>query len=45
MGLGLSSKIKVINRQEFDGSMEIDVRGKKSIVSQKFAENIFVSIV
>jgi DtxR family Mn-dependent transcriptional regulator len=45
VGLGLSSKIKIISRQEFDGSMEIDVRGKKSIVSQKFADNIFVSVV
>ena len=42
VGLGLSSKIKVISRQDFDGSMEIEVNGKKSIVSQKFAENILV---
>lgn len=42
VGLGLSSKIKVISRQEFDGSMEIEVNGLKSAVSQKFADNIFV---
>lgn len=42
-GLGLSSKIKVLSRQEFDGTIEIEVSGKKSIVSQKFAENIFVA--
>ena len=45
VGLGISSKIKIINRQEFDGSMEIDVEGKKSVVSQKFAENVFVTIL
>lgn len=43
VGLGLSSKIKVMSRQDFDGTMEIEVSGKKSIVSQKFAENIFVA--
>ncbi|MGN6531818.1 MAG: metal-dependent transcriptional regulator [Ginsengibacter sp.] len=42
VGLGLSSKIKVNNRQQFDGTMEIEVNGKKSVVSQKFAENIFI---
>lgn len=42
VGLGLSSKIKVISRQEFDGTMEIEVNGKKSAVSQKFAENLYV---
>jgi DtxR family Mn-dependent transcriptional regulator len=42
VGMGLSSKIRVLNRQDFDGNMEIEVNGKKSIVSQKFAENILV---
>ena len=42
VGLGLSSKIKVVSRQEFDGTMEIEVNGKKSSVSQKFAENLYV---
>ena len=42
LGLGLSSKIKVISRQEFDGSIEIEVNKNKSMVSQKFAENLFV---
>jgi DtxR family Mn-dependent transcriptional regulator len=42
VGLGISSKIKVISRQDFDAMMEIEVNGKKSSVSQKFAENIFV---
>ncbi|MBX3164069.1 MAG: metal-dependent transcriptional regulator [Bacteroidetes bacterium] len=42
VGLGLSSKIKVISRQDFDGTLEIEVNGKKSVVSQKFADNLFV---
>ncbi len=42
VGLGLSSKIKVLSRQDFDGTMDIEVNGKKSSVSQKFAENLFV---
>jgi DtxR family Mn-dependent transcriptional regulator len=42
VGLGISSKIKVVARQDFDGSMEIEVEGRRSVVSQKFAENIFV---
>ncbi|MBS1642600.1 MAG: metal-dependent transcriptional regulator [Bacteroidetes bacterium] len=42
VGLGLSSKIKIISRQKFDGTMEIEVNKKKSIVSERFAENIYV---
>ncbi|HVZ96667.1 MAG TPA: iron dependent repressor, metal binding and dimerization domain protein, partial [Chitinophagaceae bacterium] len=42
VGLGISSKIKVVNKHDFDSTMEIEVNGKKSNVSQKFAENIFV---
>jgi DtxR family Mn-dependent transcriptional regulator len=42
VGLGLSSRIKVAGRQKFDGSMEIEVNGKRSIVSERFAENVFV---
>ena len=42
LGLGISSKIKVIGRQEYDAMMEIEVGNQKHSVSQKFAENIFV---
>ncbi len=42
VGLGISSKIKVVNKHDFDSTMEIEVNGKRSNVSQKFAENIFV---
>ncbi|WP_245605194.1 metal-dependent transcriptional regulator [Niabella soli] len=42
LGLGLSSKIKVISQQEFDGSLEIEVNGVCSLVSKKVAENLYV---
>lgn len=42
VGLGLSSKIKLVARQAFDGSLEIEVNGRRSSVSQKFAENLYV---
>ncbi len=43
VGLGISSNIKVIDRQEYDAMLAIEVDGKVSNVSQKFAENIFVA--
>ncbi len=42
VGLGINNKIKVISRQPYDSLMEIEVDGKRSHVSQKFAENILV---
>lgn len=42
VGLGLSSHIAVVSRQTFDNSLEIEVDGNRSNVSEKFAENIFV---
>lgn len=42
VGLELNGEINVLLREDFDGTMEIEVNGKKSIVSQKFSENIFV---
>lgn len=42
VGLGLSSKMKVVSRQKYDGTVEIEVDGKKSVVSERFAENIYV---
>jgi len=42
VGLGINNKIKVIGKQSYDALMEIEVDGKKSHVSQKFAENILV---
>jgi DtxR family Mn-dependent transcriptional regulator len=42
VGLGISSKIKVISCQPYDAMLMIEVKGKKHNVSQKFAQNIFV---
>lgn len=42
LGLGLNSKIRVINRQKFDGSMEIEINNQRFTVSQKFGNNLFV---
>ncbi len=42
LGLGLSSKIKIVSRQEFDGSMEIEVNKVRSSISKKVAQNLFV---
>lgn len=42
LGLGLSSKIKIVSRQEFDGSMEIEVNRVRSSISKKVAQNLFV---
>ncbi|MDO8998907.1 MAG: metal-dependent transcriptional regulator [Bacteroidota bacterium] len=42
VGLGINSKIKVVSKQSYDSLIEIEVNGKKSSVSQKFAENIFI---
>lgn len=42
VGLGISSKIKVISRQPYDAMLIIEVKGKQHTVSQKFAQNIFV---
>jgi DtxR family Mn-dependent transcriptional regulator len=43
LGLGLSAKIKVVNYQSFDGSMEIEVNGVLSSISKKVAQNLFVA--
>lgn len=42
LGLGLSSKIKVLGRREFDGSMEIEVNKVRSSISKKVAQNLLV---
>ena len=43
LGLAINTSINVVSRQEFDGSMEIEINGKTATVSQKFAENILVN--
>lgn len=42
LNLGLNSKIKIISRQEFDDSVEIEVNGVRSSISKKVAQNLFV---
>jgi DtxR family Mn-dependent transcriptional regulator len=42
VGLGISSKIKVVSKQDYDAILVIEVKGVKHTVSQKFAQNIFV---
>ncbi len=42
VGLGIYNTITVVSKQEYDAITVIEVNGKQSSVSQKFAENIFV---
>lgn len=42
VGLKIQEEIKVISRQEFDHLLLIEVNGRQSSVSPKFAENIYV---
>ena len=42
IGLGINNEIKVLSRQDYDSITVIEVNGRRSSVSQKFAENIFV---
>lgn len=44
VGLGINNEIKLLSIQEYDSMMLIEINGKQSTVSQKFAENIFVVI-
>ena len=42
LGLALKSRIRVIRRNTFDSTLEIEVGKKAHTVSQKFAEHIYV---
>ena len=42
VGLGMNTKIKVLSKQYYDDLIEIEVNGKRSNVSPKFAENIVI---
>ena len=42
VGLIMNNKIKVLSKQYYDDLIEIEVNGKKSNVSPKFAENIVI---
>ncbi len=41
-GLGINSRIKVLSRNTYDAMMEIEAGGKRTSVSHKFADNIYV---
>lgn len=43
LGIGINSIIKIIEYQEFDGTLVIEIDGEKKHVSNKFAKNVFVS--
>ena len=42
VGLGLDKKMKVLSRQPFDNTLEIEVNGKPVVVSPRFASHIVV---
>ena len=42
LGLALKSRIRVVRRNSFDSTLEIEVGKKAHTVSQKFAEHIYV---
>ena len=43
LGLVINSKVTIKSVHEFDGSLDVDIEGKPQLVSQKVAENVFVS--
>jgi DtxR family Mn-dependent transcriptional regulator len=40
--LGINNQMKIISKQDFDDSIEIEVNEKRVRVSNKFAQNIFI---
>lgn len=42
IGLGINNKMKIISKQDFDQSIEIEVDKKRVRVSHKFAQNIYI---
>ncbi len=42
VGLSMNNQIKVLSKQFYDDLIEIEVNGKRSSVSPKFAENIVI---
>ena len=42
VGLSINKKIKVLTRQPYDKILEIDIKGKKTIISHIVAENILI---
>lgn len=42
LGISLGKKVRVKQRLQFDGSLQVEISGKERFVSAKLAENIFV---
>ena len=43
LGLGINSQIIIRSHHEFDGSLDAEIDGKSQMISQKVAENVYVS--
>lgn len=43
LGLVINSNVTIKSRHEFDGSMDVEIDGQAKMVTQKVAENIYVS--
>ncbi|MEQ8473896.1 MAG: metal-dependent transcriptional regulator [Marinoscillum sp.] len=43
LGLVINSEILLKSRLEFDGSLDVEIEGKDQMISQKVAENVYVS--
>lgn len=42
LGIELDIEINIVEKLDFDGSMEIEYSGKNEVISKKFSENVFV---
>ena len=45
IGLALTDQITIKEKREFDGSMKITFKQTQEVISQKFADNLFVSLI
>lgn len=43
LGIGINTSVKLLERLEFDGSIAIEINGLRTSISQKMADNIFIS--
>ncbi|MGB5369462.1 MAG: FeoA family protein [Flavobacteriaceae bacterium] len=43
-GIALGDTITVLDREEFDGSMQIEINGTEIHISQQIAANLFLKI-
>lgn len=45
MKIGIGTKIQVLDKEDFDNSMQILLHGQKKFISQKTAENLFIKTI